>query len=110
MGRDLFIFAMPSPAELRRPSKDPALTGNIPEEDDDDDDDETHVKGARLLNLRHPRVRLKSYPTRTSLTRYDLNLTLRCHRSYYLAPLPVLDPICLCADYCSSDLQLSVLS
>ena len=39
MGRDLFIFAMLSPAELKRPSKDPALTGSIPEEDDDDDDD-----------------------------------------------------------------------
>ena len=38
MGRDLFIFAMLSPAELKRPSKDPALTGSIPEEDDDDDD------------------------------------------------------------------------
>jgi len=37
MGRDLFIFAMLSPAELKRPSKDPALTGSIPEEDDDDD-------------------------------------------------------------------------
>ena len=40
MGRDLFIFAMLSPAELKRPSKDPALTGSIPEEDDDDDDDD----------------------------------------------------------------------
>ena len=29
---------MPSPTELKRPSKDPALTGSIPEEDDDDDD------------------------------------------------------------------------
>ena len=38
MGRDLFIFAMLSPAELKRPSKDPALTGSIPEEDDDDDE------------------------------------------------------------------------
>ena len=35
MGRDLFIFAMLSPAELKRPSKDPALTGSIPEEDND---------------------------------------------------------------------------
>jgi hypothetical protein len=35
MGRDLFIFAMLSPAELKRPSKDPTLTGSIPEEDDD---------------------------------------------------------------------------
>jgi hypothetical protein len=31
----------------------------------------------------------------TSLVRYDLNLTLVCHRFYYLAPLRVLDPICL---------------
>jgi hypothetical protein len=38
MGRDLFIFAMLSPAEIKRPSKDPALTGSVPEEDDDDDD------------------------------------------------------------------------
>jgi hypothetical protein len=37
----------------------------------------------------------KSYRTRTSLVRYDLNLTLGCHRLYYLAPLPVLDPIYL---------------
>ena len=37
MGRDLFIFAMLSPAELKRPSKDPALTGSIPEENDDED-------------------------------------------------------------------------
>ena len=36
MGRDLFIFAMLSPAEPKRPSKDPALTGSIPEEDDDE--------------------------------------------------------------------------
>jgi len=36
MGRDLFIFAMLSPAELKRPSKDPALIGSIPEEDDDE--------------------------------------------------------------------------
>jgi hypothetical protein len=28
-------------------------------------------------------------------TFYDLNLTLGCHRFYYLAPLPVLDPIYL---------------
>jgi hypothetical protein len=28
-----------------------------------------------------------------SLVRYDLNITLGCHRFYYLAPLPVLDPI-----------------
>jgi hypothetical protein len=27
--------------------------------------------------------------------RSDLNLTLWCHRFYHLAPLPVLDPICL---------------
>jgi hypothetical protein len=33
------------------------------------------MKDARLLNLRHPRVRFKSYPTRTRLVRYDLNLT-----------------------------------
>jgi hypothetical protein len=33
--------------------------------------------------------------SRTSLVRYDLNLTLGCHRFYYLAPLPVLDPIYL---------------
>ena len=32
---------------------------------------------------------------RKSLVRYDLNLTLRCHRFNYLAPLPVLDPIYL---------------
>ena len=43
----------------------------------------------------HPRVRFKSYQTRTSLARCDLNLTLGCHRFYYLAPLPVLDPIYL---------------
>jgi hypothetical protein len=29
MGRDLFIFDMLSPAELKRSSKDPALTGSI---------------------------------------------------------------------------------
>ena len=46
------------------------------------------VKGARLLNLRHPRIRLKSYQTRTSLVRYDLNLILRCHRFYYLGVRP----------------------
>ena len=34
MGRDLFIFAMLSPAELKRPSKGTALTGSIPEEDE----------------------------------------------------------------------------
>ena len=28
-----------------------------------------------------------------SIVRYDLNLTLGCHRFYDLAPLPVLDPI-----------------
>jgi hypothetical protein len=38
MGRDLFIFAMLSPTELKCPSKDPALTGSIPEEEDDNDD------------------------------------------------------------------------
>jgi hypothetical protein len=32
---------------------------------------------------------------KSGLVRYDLNLTLGCHRFYYLAPLPVLDPICL---------------
>ena len=53
------------------------------------------VKGAGLLNLRHPRSRFKSYPNRTSLVRYDLNLNLGCHRFYYLEPLPVLDPIYL---------------
>jgi len=35
MGRDLFMFAMLSPAEFKRPSKDSALTGSIPEEDDE---------------------------------------------------------------------------
>jgi hypothetical protein len=45
------------------------------------------VKGARLLNLRHTRVIFKLYPTLTSLVRYNLNLTLGCHRFYYLAPL-----------------------
>jgi hypothetical protein len=45
--------------------------------------------------LRHPRERFKSYPTRTSLVQYDLNLTLGCHIIYYLAPLLVLDPIYL---------------
>ena len=40
MGRDLFIFAMLSPAELKHRSKDPVLTGSIPEEDDDEDDDD----------------------------------------------------------------------
>ena len=29
-----------------------------------------------------------------SISGYDLNLTLGRHRFYYLAPLPVLDPIC----------------
>ena len=53
------------------------------------------VKGAILLHFRHLQVRYKSYPTRTSLVRYDLNLTLGCHSFYYLAPLPVLDYICL---------------
>jgi hypothetical protein len=49
-----------------------------------------------LFTLRKYRgVRFKSYWTRTSLVRYDLNLTLGCHRFYYLAPLPVLDPIFL---------------
>ena len=32
---------------------------------------------------------------RTSLIRHDLNLTLGCHRFYYLAPLPVIDSIYL---------------
>jgi len=36
MGRDFFILAMLSPAELKRPSKDPVVTGSIPEEDDDE--------------------------------------------------------------------------
>jgi hypothetical protein len=27
--------------------------------------------------------------------RYDLNRTFWCHRFYYVAPFPVLDPICL---------------
>ena len=31
----------------------------------------------------------------TILVRYELYLTLGCHRFYYLAPLPVLDSICL---------------
>jgi hypothetical protein len=53
------------------------------------------MTGARLLNLRHPRLRFKSYPTLASLVRYDLNLTLGCYRFYQLAPLPVLDPISL---------------
>jgi hypothetical protein len=35
MGQDLFILAMLSLAKLKRPSKDPALTGSIPEEDDE---------------------------------------------------------------------------
>jgi hypothetical protein len=30
-----------------------------------------------------------------SLVRYDLNLTLGCHRFYNFGPLPVLDAICL---------------
>jgi hypothetical protein len=51
------------------------------------------VKGARSIYLRNPWVRFKSYKTRTSLIRYDLNLTLWCHIFYDLAPLPVLDPI-----------------
>jgi hypothetical protein len=61
----------------------------------------THSTNEDLLNIKrkgylwHPRVRFKSYLTRTSLVRYDLNLTLGCHRFYYLAPLPVLDPIYL---------------
>ena len=37
MGQDLFILAMLSLAKLKRPSKDPALTGSIPEENDDED-------------------------------------------------------------------------
>jgi hypothetical protein len=45
----------------------------------------------RLLNLRHPQVRFKSYPTKQCLVGYDLILTLGCHRFYYLAPVPVLD-------------------
>ena len=48
MGRDLFIFAMLSPAELKRPSKDPALTGSIPEEDDDD---ETLIKSLFTIDM-----------------------------------------------------------
>ena len=48
-----------------------------------------------LFVLRHPRVRFKSYSTRTNLVQCDLNLTLGCHRFYYLAPLLVLDPIFL---------------
>jgi hypothetical protein len=35
MGQDLFILAMLSLAKLKRPSKDPALTGSILEEDDE---------------------------------------------------------------------------
>jgi hypothetical protein len=55
----------------------------------------------------HPRVRFKSYWTRTSLVRYDLNLTLGCHRFYYLAPLPVLDPIYLSLwIYCNTFIQV----
>jgi hypothetical protein len=49
MGRDLFIFAMLSPAELKRPSKDPALTGSIPEEDDDDDDEALSLMCSYML-------------------------------------------------------------
>ena len=52
------------------------------------------MKCARSLNLRHPWVSFKTYLTRTSLVCYDLNLTLGCHRIYYLALLPALDPIC----------------
>ena len=35
MGQDLLILAMLGLAELKRSSKDPALTGNILEEDDE---------------------------------------------------------------------------
>ena len=38
IGRDLFIFAMLSPAELKRQAKYLPLTGSIPEEENDDDD------------------------------------------------------------------------
>jgi hypothetical protein len=41
------------------------------------------------------RVMASSYRTRTSLVRYDLNLTFECHKFYYLALLPVLDLIYL---------------
>jgi hypothetical protein len=34
MGQDLLILAMLGLAELKRPSKDPALTGSILEKDD----------------------------------------------------------------------------
>ena len=57
--------------------------------------DSNTVKGAILLNLRHPRERFKSYPTRIRVVRYDLNLILGCHRFYDLSPLPLLDPIFL---------------
>jgi hypothetical protein len=43
----------------------------------------------------HPRVKFKSYRTRPVRVWYNLNLTLGCHRFYYLAPLLVLDPIYL---------------
>ena len=51
------------------------------------------MKGARLLNLRHPQLRFNLYLTLASLVRCYLNITLGCHRFYYIAPLPVLDPI-----------------
>ena len=38
---------------------------------------------------------LSSHCVQRGLVRYDLNLTLGCHRFYYLAPLLVLDPIYL---------------
>ena len=47
----------------------------------------------------HPRVRFKSYRTRLVRVWYDLNLIRWCHIFYYLAPLPVLDPICLVPPY-----------
>jgi len=52
-GTRFVIFAMLSPAELKRPSKDPALTGSIPEEDDDDDERATVPQLGIFMTILH---------------------------------------------------------
>ena len=53
----------------------------------------TRQKRVRKRVKHRKRCKIVKYVT--SLVRYDLNLTLGCHILYYLAPLPVLDPIYL---------------
>jgi len=61
-----------------------------------------HHEGCKIVKYETPSGKTSIVSDEACRVWYDLNLTFRCLRFYYVAPLPVLDPIYLHLDLIGS--------